>query len=104
MESEFEHDVGAMSFGGVDADAEEGGDFLVALALGEELQDFAFARSEAGARKFWQLGRASGIGGGRDACREVRLVTAKGIDGRDEDAVGVVFQDVAAGAPASITC
>jgi hypothetical protein len=47
VESEFEHDVGAMSFGGVDADAEEGGDFLVAFALGEELQDFAFARSEA---------------------------------------------------------
>lgn len=98
MESEFEHDVGAMSFGGVDADAEEGGDFLVALALGEELQDFAFARSEAGARGFGRLGRVSGIGGGRDARRELRLVTAKGIDGRDEDAVGVVFKDVAAGA------
>jgi hypothetical protein len=36
-----------MGFGGVDADAEEGGDFLVALALSEELQNFAFARSEA---------------------------------------------------------
>jgi hypothetical protein len=98
VESEFEHDVGAMSFGGVDADAEEGGDFFVALALGEELQDFAFARSEVGVRGFGRLGRVSGIGGGRDACREVRLVTAKGIDGRDEDAVGAVFEDVAAGA------
>jgi hypothetical protein len=97
VESEFEHDVGAMSFSGVDADAEEGGDFLVALAFREELQDFEFARSEAGARGFGRLGRVSGIGGGRDACREVRLVPAKGIDGCDEDAVGVL-KDVAADA------
>jgi len=63
VEAEFEHDVGAMRFGGVDADAKERGDFLVALALGEELKDFAFARSEAGARGFVWLGRVGRIGG-----------------------------------------
>lgn len=46
VEIEFDHDVGAMSFGGVDADAEEGSNFFVGFAFGEELKDFALARSE----------------------------------------------------------
>jgi len=46
VEIEFEHDVGAVGFGGVDADVEEVGDFLVAFAFGEELEDFTFARRE----------------------------------------------------------
>jgi hypothetical protein len=34
VEVEFEHDVGAVGFGGVDADVKEIGDFLVAFAFG----------------------------------------------------------------------
>jgi len=47
VEIELEHDVGAMGFGSVDADAEEVGDVLVAFAFGEELEDLAFARGDA---------------------------------------------------------
>ena len=47
MEAEFEHDIGAMSLGGVDANAEESGNFLVAFAFGEKLKDLALARSQA---------------------------------------------------------
>jgi hypothetical protein len=87
-----------MGFGGVDADAEECGDFFIALALGEELKDFALARSEAGAGGFVRVGRVVGGSGGRDASGEIRLMVANGIDSSNEDAVGVVFEDVAASA------
>ena len=46
-----------MGFGGVYGDTEEGGNFLVGFALGEKLQDFAFAGSEAHA------GGLGGVGG-----------------------------------------
>jgi hypothetical protein len=101
VEIELEHDVGAMGFGGVDADAEEVGDLLVAFAFGEKLEDFAFTGGEAGT-----VG-PSGIGGigseipgsnGRGNTEgEVGLVLADGIDGGEENAAGVIFQDVAAG-------
>src|SRR5208283_5305352 len=100
VEIELEHDVGAMSFGGVDADAEEVGDLLVALAFGEELEDLAFARSEAGTRAFcWIGGIGSEIFGSDDrgdAEGEVGLFLADGINSGEEDAAGVIFQDVAA--------
>ena len=51
-EVEFEHDVGTMNFGGVDADIEDRGDLLIGFAFGDELEDFAFARSKAGAGGF----------------------------------------------------
>ena len=57
MQIELEHDVGTMSFGGVDADAKKGGDLFVGLAFGEELEDFALAGSETEAG-------AGGVGGG----------------------------------------
>ena len=99
MEVELEHDIGAMGFGGVYGDAEEGGDFFVGFAFGEELQDFAFAGSEA------RTGRLRGVGGGgivvargRNARGEVRFVVASGIDGGQEHAVGIIFEDVTASA------
>jgi len=46
----LKHDVGAMSFGSLYADAEEVRDFLVALSLGEKLEDFAFARGQTAPR------------------------------------------------------
>ena len=41
---EFFHDVGAMSFDGVDAEIQEVGDIFIGFAFGDELEDFAFAR------------------------------------------------------------
>ena len=48
VQIELDHDVGAMGFRGIDADAEERGNFLIALAFGEKLENLAFARSDAG--------------------------------------------------------
>jgi len=93
---ELEHDVGAVSFGGVDADAEDVGDFLVAFAFGEELEDFAFARGKAGTVRFGRV--FARLGGRGDAKGEVGLVVAEGVDGGEEDAVSVVLEDIAAGA------
>jgi hypothetical protein len=95
MEAELEHDVGAMSFGGIDADTEESGDFFVAFAFGEELKDFALSRSEAGARGLVGFGRVVGVAGGRDARGEVRLMVVKSIDRGEQDAVSVVLEDIA---------
>lgn len=101
VEVEFEHDIGAMGFGRVDADAEKIGDFLVGLAFGEELEDFAFAGSDARAGG---LGRDGVRGGefvgasGRNAGGKVGLMLAGGVNGGEEDAVGFVFEDVAASA------
>jgi hypothetical protein len=98
VEVEFEHYVGAVGFGGVDADAEEAGYFLVAFALGEELEYFAFARREAGAGGFRVVG---GVGSGRglgDAGGEEGFVLAESVNGVEEDAVGFVLENEAAGA------
>jgi len=96
VEIELEHDVGAVGFGGVDADAEDVGDFLVAFAFGEKLEDFAFARGKAGTVR---LGRVfARVGGGGDAKGEIGLVLAEGVDGGEENAASVVFEDIAAGA------
>jgi hypothetical protein len=46
MAIEFSHQVDAVSFRGFYADAQYGGNFLAALALGKKLYDFALARSE----------------------------------------------------------
>jgi len=99
VEIELEHDVGAMSFGGVNADAEEGSDFLVGFALGKELKDFAFTRRKAGTRWLGAVGNRDGefvgIEGTGYAGGEVGLVETEGFDGGQEDAVGVVLEDVA---------
>jgi hypothetical protein len=98
VEAELEHDVGAMSFGGVDADVEKSGDLLVGFTLGEELEDFAFAGRDAGTGRFGRIGRVGNFGDFRYAGGEVGLVLAKGLDGGDEDAIGFVLEDVAASA------
>lgn len=45
-EIEFAHEVGAMSLGGLDADAEMLGHFLGAPTFGDELKNLMFARSK----------------------------------------------------------
>ena len=99
VEIELEHDVGAMSFGGVNADAEEGGDFFVGFALGEELKDFSFTRGKAGTRRLGAVGNRGGeflgIEGAGYAGGEIGLTETEGFDGSEEDAVGVVLEDVA---------
>ena len=50
MDVQRAHDVGAMSLGGLYAYAKSDGDFLAALAFGEQLNDFTLTRSEAVAR------------------------------------------------------
>ena len=97
-EVEFDHDVGAVNLGGVDADVEEGGDFLIGFAFGKELQDFALAGREAGAGSFGSVRRIGAIGGFGDARGEVGFVTAESFDGGEEDAVGFIFQNVTVGA------
>src|SRR5208283_2131953 len=87
-----------MGFGGVDADVEEVGYFLVAFAFGEELKDFAFAGSEAGSRGSGGIGRIGNVGGFGNADGEIRLVLAEGLEGVEEDAVGVILEDVAVSA------
>ena len=90
-----------MGFGGVDADAEEVGDFLVGFAFGEELENFAFTGSEREHVEAWShprsvMGESSAEAD--SACGEVGLVLAGSIDSGEEDAVGFVFEDVAASA------
>jgi hypothetical protein len=100
VEVELEHDVGAVGFGGVHGDAEEVGDFLVGFAFGKELEDFAFAGSEAGACNFCAVRRGEFFGGAGtgDARGKIRLVVAGGVDGSEKHAVGFVFENIAAGA------
>jgi hypothetical protein len=98
VQVELEHDVGAMSFGGVDADAKNGGDFLVGLAFGEELQDFPLARSDAGAGGARGFEGLAGIERGSETGGEIGAVMADGIDGGEEDTIGVVLENVAASA------
>ncbi len=90
-----------MGFGGVYADAEEIGYFFVGFAFGEELENFAFAGSQARACGSVAIGRIDGeivVAGGRDAGGEVRFMMAGGVNGGEEDAVGFVFENVASGA------
>jgi hypothetical protein len=99
VEVELEHDIGAMSFGGVDADAKEGGDLLVAFPFGEKLEDFAFAGSETRAKSARGVGRRIvRFRGSSEAGGEVRLAEADRVNGGEENAVGVVLEDVAASA------
>jgi hypothetical protein len=44
---EFSHDIGPMSFGGLNAYSERHRYFLAALSFGEELNNFALARRES---------------------------------------------------------
>src|SRR5207245_10977402 len=46
MELEFAHDIRAVAFGGPNADAQRASDFLIPLALHQELDDRTFARAQ----------------------------------------------------------
>src|SRR5213076_2843230 len=46
VQAEFGHQVHAVRLDRLETDAESGGDFLVGLALREQLQDLAFARRQ----------------------------------------------------------
>jgi len=50
VDAERVHDIGAMDGDGVDAQVELGGDLLVGFAGDNVLEDFEFARGEAGGR------------------------------------------------------
>jgi hypothetical protein len=97
VEIELEHYVGAVGFGSVYADSEEIGDVFVAFAFGEQLKDFALAGGEAIARGFRGIGAVDvgQFGGGGHTEGEVGFVLAKGIDGCEQDAVGIILEDIA---------
>src|SRR5712691_1760925 len=46
MKLEFAHDIRAVAFGGPNADAQSASDFLIPLALDQELDDRTFARAQ----------------------------------------------------------
>ena len=97
VEIKFEHNVGTMGFRSVNADMEEGGDFLVGFAFGEKLEDFAFAGSEAEAGAGGIGGREIvGRGRGGDARGEIGFVVADSIDSGEENAISIVLENVAA--------
>jgi hypothetical protein len=103
MEVQLEHDVGAMSFGGLYADAEEVSDFLVALSLGEKLKDFAFAGSQTAPRR-----RVGGIRAPRPQGRigtcprnpggKIRFVTMERVHRGNQITIRIIFQNVPASA------
>src|SRR5258707_11591764 len=77
---------------GVDAQVELGGDLLVGFAGDNVLEDFEFARGEAG------VAFALEISGEGDLRIEDGFAFGNFLDGSDEVEIHRVFQDVAAGA------
>jgi hypothetical protein len=92
----LKHDVGAMRFGSLYADAEEVRDFLVALSLGEKLKDFAFAGSQTApgrsvGRVRGRIGARSGYPGG-----EIWFVTVESVHRGNQITIRIIFQNVSA--------
>ena len=103
MEFEFAHDVGAVRFGGFDTDPQSYGDFLAALALGEQLHDFPLAGGETAAKNGHVVGDSVLLAEAvekhvRSARSEEGAMIAQGFNGGDEVAVGVRLHDVSANA------
>src|SRR5579862_9226902 len=104
METERAHDIVAVRLGGLDADAKVAGDFLVALALCQQLYDLALARRQAPAY------RARSVSGDRIALavplhdeighsgRKKWLVPRHGVDRANQITPGVGLEHVATGA------
>lgn len=93
------HDVGAMCFRGLDANAQGYGNFLAALPFGQQLHDFALSRSQAAAQDGHVVGHGVLLAEAvqehiRGAGGEERAVIAQGFDGSDQIAVGVGLHDV----------
>ena len=88
MEFEFLHDVHAVSGDGIDAAVEGGGDLLVGVAFGEELEDLFFPIGqevvgvlEAAAAEFPEVVIGKG---GADVGAEEVAAGGDGADGRGE--------------------
>jgi hypothetical protein len=101
MEVLLKHDVGAMSFGGLYADAEEVRDFLVALSLGEKLKDFAFAGCQTAPRRRVGRIRAPRPQGRIGACPrnpggKIRFVTMESVHRGNQITIRIILQNVAA--------
>lgn len=102
MELKLAHDVGAVSLGRFDTDTQGDSNFLTALALGKQLNDFALARSEPARSGRLRL-NGSGIAFGEivkehvgSASGEESAIADESLDGIDEIAVSVGLHDVGA--------
>lgn len=73
---------------GVFADAQRGGDFLVGVALGDECEDFTFARGDLG---FAEAVQEALLDFGRQAAFPLR----DGADGGEEGLAGGGFLEIA---------
>src|SRR5579883_3512144 len=89
VDSEGVHDIGAVNGNGVDAEIELGGDFLVGFARDDVLEDFEFARREAG------VTLALKIAGARDLRIEQGFSFGNLLDGGDQVEIHGIFQNVA---------
>ena len=102
MAIETAHDVGAMGLSGLDAEVEGDGDFLAALAFGEELNDLALAGSETLTRRLRvdlggfliEIAVQNHLG---DAGSKKGLVATDGVDRADQVAAGIALEEVSAG-------
>ena len=101
-QTQLGHDSRAMRLGGFNADVERRRDFLIGLPLGQQLNDFPFARGKGQAGSILRLldPRSTTplvqdhIGNLRS---EVRLVAPQGIHRGDQVAAGVRFQHIPSG-------
>ena len=98
MEGEFFHDAGAVGFDGVEAQGELGGDFLVAVAFGEELVDVTFAFGEEVVAVVGRGVEHGLLEEAADGGAEEALALGYGKDGFDEFGFEAILEDVAAGA------
>jgi hypothetical protein len=88
-----------MGFDRVDTEIQEIGDVFVGFAFGDELEDFAFARSEEIVGVFgtaaFEFADVIVEENFADGWAEERLAAGDGMDGFDEVGFGGVFQEVA---------
>ncbi len=103
VEAKFAHDGGPVGFRGFNADAEVGGNLLVAFAFGKELDDFALAvggfggvRVSRGGLCVWHALAAEALEQNLGNLRaEVMPSREDGFDGRCEVSASVGFENVA---------
>jgi len=101
VQLKFTHDVGAVRFGGLYADAKRDSYFLAALSFRKQLHDFALTGSEAAAKNGHVVGNRVLFAEAveqhvRSTGGEKRAMISERFDGRDQVAVGVGFHDVRA--------
>jgi hypothetical protein len=95
MGVDLAHGRGAVAFHGLQVEAEDLGRFLVAVALGDELDHAALPRRQGavGERALRQIGIQQGLG---DASGEEWLVLGQRLYGRDQELAGIRLEQVAA--------